>query len=376
MAVTEKKKKVGGLAGMVAGDSAICSCSLEGQGLLYRGYGIEDLAKESTFEEVAWLLLRGDLPNKQELSTYRAKLRGLRDLPPQLKIVLEHIPATAHMMDVLRTACSMLGNLEPEQGTSASFDIADRLIASFPSMLLYWYQFHKTGKRLNLNTDDESVAGHFLRLLHGREPDPVQRRCLDVSLILYAEHEFNASTFACRTIASTLPDFYSAVTGGIGALRGPLHGGANEWALELMQRFSDPEDAERGVMELLERKELIMGFGHRVYTTSDPRSPIIKGWAQNLATEPDGLELLAIAERIEEVMWREKKLFPNLDFYSAASYHFCEIPINMFTPIFVISRITGWAAHILEQRANNKLIRPSSNYTGPAPKAWLPLDER
>lgn len=376
MTEPKTKAKVGGLAGVTAGDSAICLCGAEDQSLRYRGYSIEDLTTNASFEETAWLLLRGDLPAQSDLSDYKKRLKALRDLPPQLKFVLESIPAKSDMMDVLRTGCSYLGNIEPEKAGAAGFDIADRLIACLPSMLLYWYQFHKTGKKISLNTNADSVAGHFFQLLHGDAPSELQRRCLDVSLILYAEHEFNASTFTCRTIASTLSDFYSCVTGGIGALRGHLHGGANEKALQLIQKFRSTPEAEKGIKEMLERKDLIMGFGHRVYTTHDPRSPIIQSWAKKLSHEATDAHILPLAESIEKTMWKEKKLFPNLDFYSAVAYHFAGIPTPMFTPLFVFSRIAGWSAHILEQRKNNKLIRPSSNYTGPQPKNWTPMDLR
>ena len=279
------------------------------------------------------------------------------------------------MMDVLRTGVSVLGNIEQEEDRDA-MDIADRLVACLPSMLLYWYQFQKNGKRIELNTGEGSTAAHFLRLLKGEAPDPLQKRCIDVSLILYAEHEFNASTFTVRTVASTLSDFYSAICGGIGALRGPLHGGANEKALNLIQRFSTPEEADSGLKEMLARKELVMGFGHRVYTTHDPRSPIIQSWAKKMAEQAGNSEIMPVAERIEGVMKEEKGLFPNLDFYSAVAYHCAGIPIEMFTPIFVFSRITGWAAHLLEQRKNNKLIRPNSNYTGPGILEWLAMERR
>ncbi len=370
------KKKTGGLAGIVAGDSAICLCSAEDESLLYRGYPIEDLAEHACFEEVAWLLLRGELPTANELNAYKAKLSVWWHLPNDLKKVLELIPANANMMDVLRTGCSYLGNLEPEKEGEDKFAVADRLIAIFGSILLYWKHFHETNKALDVKTKTTSIAGHFLQLLNGEPPNPIFERCLDVSLILYAEHEFNASTFTVRTIASTLSDFYSAICGGIGALRGPLHGGANEAAMALLTKFKTPQQAEEGVKEMLAKKELVMGFGHRVYTTADPRSAIIKRWAKKLSQEQYDRQIFPVAERIEKVMWEEKQLFPNLDFYSAVAYHFCGIPTHMFTPLFVLSRIAGWSAHLLEQRANNKLIRPISNYIGPPSQKWVPIEQR
>lgn len=376
MVDVKDKKKSGGLAGVVAGDSAICLCGVEEQSLRYRGYAIEDLAANASFEEVAWLLTRGELPTPSQLESYCRKLKSLRDLPPVLKEILERIPASANMMDVLRTGCSALGTLEPESPQNDQLQIADRLIASFGSMLLYWRNFHAKGrteekKKALLNTNEDTLAGHILHLIIGKQPSERHRRCLEVSLILYAEHEFNASTFTVRTIASTLPDVYSAICGGIGALRGKLHGGANEAAMALIEAFKTPEDAQIGVLQRLSEKQLIMGFGHRVYTTSDPRSAIIKAWAQKLIGNAQEENQFAIAERIEQVMWQEKRLFPNLDFYSALAYHFSGIPTPMFTPLFVMARITGWSAHLIEQRANNKLIRPVSNYIGPAARPWI-----
>ncbi len=321
-------------------------------------------------------MLRGELPTGKELIEYKAKLQSLRDLPKTLKEVLEKIPAQANMMDVLRTGCSFLGLLELETPKTEKYAIADRLIASFGSMLLYWYHFHQSGKRISLDTGEETLAGHLHKLILGRKPEEIQRRCLDVSLILYAEHEFNASTFTVRTIASTLSDFYSAICGGIGALRGPLHGGANEWAMALIEKFKTPNEAIAATHDMLDKKQLVMGFGHRVYTTSDPRSAIIKTWAQKLSAKASDGYFFPIAESIEKVMWDEKKLFPNLDFYSALAYHFIGIPTPMFTPLFVMSRISGWSAHLLEQRGNNKLIRPISHYTGPASRPWNPLERR
>jgi 2-methylcitrate synthase len=374
--MSEANKSVGGLAGVTAGETAIATVGKEGAGLTYRGYDIYDLAENARFEEVAFLLHHGHLPTKQEYSDYVASLRQLRGLPAPVKTVLEEIPGDTHPMDVLRSGCSLLGNFEPEGDFDNEVHVADRLLAAFPSMLLYWYRFHADGQRIEVETDDDSVAGHFLHLLHDRPPTEFHQRVLDVSLILYAEHEFNASTFTARVIAATLSDFYSAVTGAIGALRGPLHGGANEAAMELIQRYETAEEAETGIRAALAEKAKIMGFGHRVYTTSDPRNKVIKKMAAKLADEVHDERLYPVSERIEKVMWEEKKLFPNADFYSAAAYHFMGIPTQLFTPIFVCSRITGWSAHIMEQRANNRLIRPGAEYVGPELQQWVPMDER
>lgn len=368
-------KKPGGLAGVTAGETTIATVGKEGHGLTYRGYSISELADKATFEEVAFLLVYGHLPTQKELEAYKLRLKSFRVLPDSLKTVLELIPKQAHPMDVLRTGCSMLGTLEPEGPAHDQYAIADRLLASFPSMLTYWYHFHR-GKRIDTATTDDSIAGHFLHCLQGREPDELIRKAVDVSLILYAEHEFNASTFAARVTIATRSDLYSAITSAIGTLRGPLHGGANEAALELIECFKTPDEAEVGLKQMLSEKRLIMGFGHRVYTTSDPRSDIIKVWSKKLADKVGGDCMYAISERIEKIMWDEKHLFPNLDFYSASAYHFCAIPTDMFTPVFVMSRTSGWVAHIAEQRANNRLIRPSAEYIGPDERPFVVLDDR
>lgn len=368
--------KTKGLAGVIAGDSAISTVGQEGVGLTYRGYSIEDLASQACFEEVAYLLHYERLPTEQELKAYKEKLMGLRTIPGVLKKVLQLIPKEAHPMDVLRTACSMLGTLEPENSMKQEHEIADRLLALFPGMLCYWYNYHFCGKEISELSDDPTVGGHFLTLLHGKKPETLTAKMMNVSLILYAEHEFNASTFAARVTAGTLSDFYSCITSAIGALRGPLHGGANEAAMALIEQFASVEEAEEGLLKLLANKRTIMGFGHRVYKDCDPRSDLIKAYSKSLAKETNSPLLYKVSERIEEVMRREKKLFPNLDFYSASAYHYANIPTALFTPIFVISRITGWSAHVIEQRSDNRLIRPNSNYTGPEKRPFPAIQNR
>ena len=369
-------KKTGGLAGVVAGQTYLCTVGKEGAGLTYRGYDIYDLADNATFEEVAFLLLHGHLPNRAELAAYIAKIKSMRGLPDALKSVLEMVPADAHPMDVLRTGVSFLGNIEPEGDFSNQQDVADRLLSCLPSMLLYWHRYHVDDVRIDTETDDDSIAGHFLHLLHDKAASDLHRKCLDTTLILYAEHEFNASTFTGRVITGTLSDMHSAVAGAIGALRGPLHGGANEAAMELIQKFDSAEAATTGVHDMLANKDLIMGFGHRVYTTSDPRNAVNKRMSKTLAEEAGDTVLYPVSEAIEKVMWDEKKLFANADFYAATVYHFMGIPPYLFTPIFVCSRITGWAAHIMEQRANNKLIRPAADYVGPGLQEWVAIEDR
>ncbi|MFT7632142.1 MAG: 2-methylcitrate synthase [Mariniblastus sp.] len=370
------KKKTGGLAGVVAGETAIATVGKEGKGLNYRGYSIHDLAEKATFEEVAFLLLHGHLPVKKELDSFQSRLVNQRSLPKALCETLKAIPADAHPMDVLRTGCSMLGVLEPETSFQQQHEKAERLLACLPSILVFWYRYVSDGVEIDFDSAEESIAGYFLDRLHDAPPSDLHRRVMDVSLILYAEHEFNASTFTARVCTATLSDLFSAITGAIGTLRGPLHGGANEAAMQLIEKFQTADEAEAGIMEMLANKSLIMGFGHRVYTISDPRSDVIKRWAQELATANGDTVLYPVSERIEKIMWREKKLFPNLDFYSASVYHFLGIPTALFTPIFVLSRVTGWAAHVFEQRSNNRLIRPGAQYIGPDHVEFVEIENR
>lgn len=365
-----------GLRGQVAGETELCTVGQSGTGLTYRGYEITDLADNAEFEEVAFLLLKGHLPNKTELSNYKNKLKQLRKLPQELKSVLEEIPSNSHPMDVMRTGCSMLGCLETEEKFEEEDDKIDRMLALFPSIITYWYKFSHESLRIDTVTDDDTIGSHFLNLLHEKKPSELFTKVMNVSLILYAEHEFNASTFAARVCASTLSDIHSCITAAIGTLRGPLHGGANEAAMDLIEKFKSPDEAEQKLLDMLQRKEKIMGFGHAVYKESDPRNNVIKNWSEKLSNEVNDNVLYPVSVRCEEVMWREKKLFCNADFFHASAYHFMGIPTKLFTPIFVMSRISGWAAHVKEQRKNNRIIRPSADYTGPENKAFIKIEDR
>lgn len=375
--MTNAKKLTGaGLRGQVAGKTALSTVGKTGSGLTYRGYDVKDLAANCEFEEVAHLILKGELPTASELAAYKQKLKALRSLPTALAEVLERIPATAHPMDVMRTGCSMLGNLETEASFEQQQDAADRLLAIFPGLVNYWYNYSHHGKRITVDTDADSIAEQFLWTLHDKKPEALHVEVMQASLILYAEHEFNASTFTARVCASTLSDMHSCITGAIGSLRGPLHGGANEAAMELIEKMANPDDAEQQLLGMLERKEKIMGFGHAVYSDSDPRNAVIKQWSEKLAKANGDTTLYDVSERCEAVMWREKKLFCNADFFHASAYNYMNIPTKLFTPIFVCSRLTGWAAHVMEQRADNRIIRPSADYVGVEPRSVKPIAQR
>ena len=374
--MSKKQLSGAGLRGQSAGETALCTVGKTGAGLTYRGYDMSELAEKASFEEVAHLLLKGALPTQAELDAYIAKLKGMRSLPEALKTVLEQIPANAHPMDVMRTGCSMLGNLETEADFSEQQDATDRLLALFPAIICYWYRFTHDGLRIDTNLDDDGIGSYFLHMLHGEKPSELHAQVMNASLILYAEHEFNASTFTGRVCASTLSDMHSCITGAIGSLRGPLHGGANEAAMDMIQQWSSADEAEAAIMGMLARKDKIMGFGHAIYRESDPRNAIIKQWSEKLAASVGDTVLYSVSERVEAVMWREKKLFCNADFFHASAYNFMGIPTKLFTPIFVMSRLTGWAAHVMEQRANNRIIRPSADYTGPEKSDWVAIENR
>ncbi len=365
-----------GLRGQIAGQTALCTVGKTGAGLTYRGYDVRDLAAECDFEEVAYLLFYGELPNTQQLADYKNRLKTMRDLPQALKEVLERIPTSAHPMDVMRTGSSVLGTLEPELSFDQQRDVAERLMAAFPAIMCYWYRFTHDGVRINCTSDEETLGGHFLALLHDKKPSDLHVKVMNVSLILYAEHEFNASTFTARVCASTLSDLYSCVTGAIGSLRGPLHGGANEAAMDMIEQWKSPEEAREAILGMLERKDKIMGFGHAIYSVSDPRNEVIKVWAKKLADEVGDTVLYPVSVAVDETMWEQKKLFPNADFYHASAYHFMGIPTKLFTPIFVCSRVTGWASHVFEQRSNNRIIRPSAEYIGPEQRKVAPIAQR
>ncbi len=374
--MVEKKLGGAGLRGQSAGETALCTVGKEGSGLTYRGYTIEDLAANATFEEVAYMLLYGALPKQGELDGYMAKLKSQRALPESLKTVLELIPKDTHPMDVMRTGASMLGNLEPESSFDDQQEAADRLLAALPGIICYWYRYSHDGVKIETDTDEPTIGGHFLKMLHDDTPEELHRQVMNCSLILYAEHEFNASTFTARVCAATLSDMYSCITGAIGSLRGPLHGGANEAAMELIEKFSNPEEAVQGILDMLVKKEVIMGFGHAIYRESDPRNAIIKEYAEKLANLNGDTKLYDISVAVADTMWEQKKLFPNADFFHASTYNYMGIPTKLFTPIFVMSRVTGWAAHVMEQRSNNRLIRPSADYIGPDTRPYVPMDQR
>ncbi|EGR2892352.1 2-methylcitrate synthase [Vibrio parahaemolyticus] len=374
-----KKAELGGagLRGQSAGSTALCTVGKTGTGLTYRGYDITDLANNAQFEEVAHLLLRGHLPNQQELDAYKTHLLSLRGLPTELKQALELIPASAHPMDVMRTGCSVLGNLEQEMSFDEQLQATERMLALFPAIICYWYRFSHDGVRIDTEDQTEDcIGGYFLRLLTDKEPSALHKQVMHCSLILYAEHEFNASTFAARVCASTLSDIHSCITAAIGTLRGPLHGGANEAAMEMIEDWQTPDEAEANIMQMLANRDKIMGFGHAIYRESDPRNALIKRWSEELSKHVGDTHLYAVSERVESVMKREKGLFCNADFFHASAYHFMDIPTKLFTPIFVMSRLTGWAAHVYEQRANNRIIRPSADYTGPDHQEWVPIENR